>query len=94
MSGRIAFHVCVREGIGNEVPECHKDVRFDRRVCIFVDRDTCGRVGNIDQTDTIFDSRIYDDVVDKRRNVDELISGTGFDIELGHFSPLTFLDYS
>jgi hypothetical protein len=94
MTGRIALHVCVREGIGNEVPECHKDVGFDRRICIFVDRDTRSRVGNIDQTDTIVYSRIYDDVVDRRRNVDELISGMGFDIELSHFSPLTFLDYS
>ena len=94
MTGGIALQVCIRQGIGNEVPECHKDIRSDRRICIFVDRDTRGCVGNIDQTDAIFNTGIHDDIVDRRRNIDEFIFSMSFDIELRHSSPLAFLDSS
>ena len=71
----------VWEGIGNDVSKRHKDVRFDRWICIFVDRDTRGCVGDIDKTDAFFDLRICDDVFDRRRDVDEFIFGMGYYIK-------------
>lgn len=88
MTRRITLHVPVGERIGNDAAKCHEDVGFDRRVCIFIDRNSCGCVGDIDEADAVFDLRICDNVFDRRRDVDEFIFGMGFYIELSHFFPL------
>ena len=74
VSFRMTISGCV---FGDQSPEREKHIGDDIRVGVFVDRDACGGVGDINQDAAVFDSGTSDIFRDQIGNFKELVPTFG-----------------